>query len=41
MTTLETLGKELARRPLSATEREQWAPAAAGMLCDHLGIGDD
>jgi AcrR family transcriptional regulator len=41
MTTLETLGKELARRPLAAAEREQWALAAAGMLCDHLGIEDD
>jgi AcrR family transcriptional regulator len=41
MTTLEALGKELARRPLTAVEREQWALAAAGMLCDHLGIEDD
>jgi hypothetical protein len=38
MTTLEALGKELSRRPLTALEREQWALAVAGMLCDHLGI---
>jgi AcrR family transcriptional regulator len=40
MTTLEALGKELARRPLTAVQREQWALATAEMLCDHLGIED-
>jgi AcrR family transcriptional regulator len=39
MTTLESVGKAAAARPLTPRERDRWATATATMLCDHLDIG--
>jgi AcrR family transcriptional regulator len=39
MTTLESVGKAVASRPLTSGQRDQWAVATATMLCDHLDIG--
>jgi AcrR family transcriptional regulator len=38
LTTLESVGKALASRPLTPRQRDRWATSTAAMLCDHLHI---
>jgi len=38
MTTIEAVGKAIASRPMTKTERRRWAYSTAEMLCDYLRL---
>ena len=37
-TTIESVGKNVAKRGLSSRDLRKWATATADMVCDHLGF---
>ncbi len=37
-TTIESVGKSVAKRHLSSPDIRKWATATADMVCDHLGF---
>ena len=37
-TTIESVGKSVAKRGLSSRDVHKWATATADMVCDHLGF---